>query len=117
MGFQIGSVYSNSFGIYFSTDEEAEKFSGVLYDLIDAIIHDEVERTTVTYSEKVQDRVDAVEIKVLQETHKLIFGDEMENMYYWVDEYDRIRGYGKTEEDCKAQAKEQVCDKYTIMHE
>ncbi|MCH5250401.1 MAG: helix-turn-helix transcriptional regulator [Lachnospiraceae bacterium] len=117
LGYQICSVYSNGFSIYFSTDEEAEKFSGVLYDMIDAIMHDNVKRTILTYSEKVQDRVDEVEIKVLQETHKLIFDDEMEHMYYWVDKYDRIRGYGKTVKECKVQAKEQACDIYTIMHE
>ena len=117
LGYQITSVYSNGFGIYFPTNEAAEKFSSVLYDVIDSIIHHEVEKTIVTYSEKVQDRVEEVEIEVLQETQKLIFGAEIENMYYWVDEYDRIRGYGKNEEECKAQAKEQECDEYTIMHE
>lgn len=117
LGYQITSVYSNGFGIYFPTDEAAEKFSSVLYDVIDAIIHHEVERTIVTYSEKVQDRVEEVKIEVLHDTQKLIFGAEIENMYYWVDEYDRIRGYGKNEEECKAQAREQECNEYTIMHE
>lgn len=117
LGYQIVSVYSNGFSIYFSTDEEAEKFWSVLYDIIDEIVHGDKGKTVVIYSQRVQDRVDEMEIEVLQETHKKIFGTDIEDMYYWVDEYERIRGYGKTEEECKIQAKNQECEKCTIMHE
>lgn len=115
--YQIVSVYSNGFGIYFSTDEEAEKFPGVLYNIIDAFMHFETEKTVVAYSEKVQERIDEIEIDVLRETHKAIFGAEMEDMFYWIDECEQIRGYGNSEEECREQAKQQECIEYTILHE
>ena len=116
-GYQIISVYCNGFSIYFQTDEEAEKFPRVLYNVIDAIMHFETERIVVEYSEKVQERIDEVEIDVLRKTHKAIFGADIEDMFYWIDEYDQIRGYGSSEEECREQAKKQECEEYTIMHE
>ena len=115
--YQIVSVYSNGFSIYFSTDEEAEKFPRVLYNIIDAFKHFETEKTVAVYSEKIQERIDEIEIDVLRETHRAIFGAEIENMFYWIDEYDQIRGYGNSEEECREQAKQQECTGYTIMHE
>lgn len=115
--YQIVSVYSNGFSIYLRTDEEAEKFPSVLYNIIDEIIHFETEKTVVKYSEKVQERIDEIEIDVLRKTHKAIFGAEMEAMFYWIDEYEQIRGYGNSEEECREQAKQQECIEYTILHE
>lgn len=116
-GYQIISVYSNGFSIYFQTDEEAEKFPRILYNIIDAFMHFATERTVVAYSEKVQQRIDEIEIDVLRRTHKAIFGAEMEDMFYWIDEYDQIRGYGNSEEECREQARKQECEEYTIMQE
>ena len=116
-GYQIVSVYSNGFSIYFPTDESAIKFSSVLYDIIDSFIHYEKERTAFSYSETIQERIDQVEISIIKETHKAIFGADIDDMFYWVDEYDTIRGYGKTKEDCTQQANEQNCKEYTILHE
>lgn len=116
-GYQIVSVYSNGFSIYFPTDESAIKFSSVLYDIIDSFIHYEKERTAFSYSEAIQERIDQVEISIIKETHKAIFGADIDDMFYWVDEYDNIRGYGKTKEDCRQQANEQNCKEYTILHE
>lgn len=116
-GYHIVSVYSNGFSVYFLTDEAAEKFPGELYDIIDTFIHFEAEKTVVLYSEQVQERIDEIEINVLREIHKAIFGAEIEDMFYWIDDYDRIRGYGATEEECKQQARQQKCLEYTIMHE
>lgn len=116
-GYQIVSVYPSGFSIYLPTDEEAEKFSSVLYNIIDAFIHHEKEKTAVSYSKVIQERIDQIEMTIMKETHKAIFGAEMDDMFYWVDEYDRIRGYGKNETDCKTQANEQNCNEYTILHE
>lgn len=116
-GYRIISVYSNGFSIYFSTDEEAEKFPRVLYDIIDAFMHFETEKTVVAYSEKVQERIDEIEIDVLRETHKAIYGADIEDMFYWIDEYDQIRGYGNSEEECREQARQQECVEYIILHE
>ena len=116
-GYQIVSVYSNGFSIYFSTDEEAAKFSSVLYDVIDCFMHHEVEKTVVSYSEAIQERVDEVEVAIINETHQAIFGAAMDEMFYWVDEFERIRGYGKTKEECVEQAKMQECEEYTVLHE
>lgn len=116
-GYKIVSIYSNGFSIYFDTDEEAINFHRTLYDVIDAFMHHEVEKTVVEYSEMVQNRIDEVEISVIKETHKKIFGAEADEMFYWVDEYDRIRGYGMTKEECREQAKTQECEEYNILHE
>lgn len=116
-GYQIVSVYSNGFSIYFKTDEEAEGFANVLYDVIDAFMHHEVNKTAVSYSEAMQEKVEQIEISVIKETHKNIFGSDIDEMYYWIDEYDRIRGYGITEEECQKQAQAQGCDKYSVLHE
>ncbi|MCH5259018.1 MAG: helix-turn-helix transcriptional regulator [Lachnospiraceae bacterium] len=115
--YQIVSVHSLGFSIYLSTDEEAEKFPSVLYNIMDEIIHFETEKTVVAYSEKVQEKIDKIEIEVLRETHIALFGAEMENMFYWIDELDQIRGYGNSEEECREQAKQQECTEYTILHE
>lgn len=116
-GYQIVSVYSNGFSIYFPTDEEAAMFSDTLCEVMDCFIHYEIEKTVVLYSEAIQERVDEVEVAVVNETHKIIFGAAMDEMFYWVDEFDRIRGYGKNEKECKEQAKNQECEEYVILHE
>ena len=56
-------------------------------------------------------------INVLKQTHKTIFGFELEDMFYWIGEYDQIRGYGNSEEECRDQAEQQECTEYTILHE
>lgn len=115
--YHIVSVHSIGFSIYFPTDEEAEKFPDVLYNIIYALIHYETEKTVVAYSEKVQERIDEVEIDVLRETRRTIFSADIEDMFYWIDECDQIRGYGNSEEECREQAREQGCIECTIMHE
>ena len=115
--YQIASVHSLGFSIYLPTDEEAEEFPDVLYSIINAFIHFKTEKTVVAYSEKVQERIDEVEIDVLRETHRSIFGAKREDMFYWIDECDQIRGYGNSEEECREQAKQQECIEYTILHD
>lgn len=113
-GYNIVDVYGNGFGIYFPTDEMAQKFSRDLYDIIDdGFMHHDESRIAVSYAEKSQARIDAIEIEILEEVRKELMGDDLS--YYWIDEFDRIRGYGKTEEDCKKQAKGQECSEYTIL--
>lgn len=117
MGYQIASVYSNGFGIYFKTNQEAEGFSNVLYNIIEEIIHYEEGKIAVTYSENAQKKIDKAEIDILEEVHEKVFGAKMDDMYYWIDCKERIRGYAITKEGCNEQAKEQECDEYIILHE
>lgn len=115
-GYNIVSIYANGFGIYFETDEQAQKFSRILYDIIDdGFMHHEEQRKAVSFSEKAQDRVDVTEMEILKEVRAELFGAE--ELYYWVDENDRIRGHGKSKEECIAQIKMQNCINYTILQE
>lgn len=116
-GYNIVSIYSNGFSVYFNTDEDAINFHKELYNVIDFLLHHEVDKTVVVYSEMAQNRIDEVEGLIIKETHKKIFGKEADEMFYWVDEFDRIRGYGLTEEDCRKEAETQGCKKYNILHE
>lgn len=115
-GYNIVDVYGNGFSIYFPTDEMAQKFVGDLYDIIDdGFMHYDESRIAVSYSEKAQARIDVVEVEILDEIRKELFGDDL--TYYWIDELERIRGYGKTEEDCRKQAETQECLEYSIFQD
>jgi hypothetical protein len=116
-GYNIVSIYANGFGIYFETDEQAKKFSRILYNIIDdGFIHHEELRKAVSFSEKAQDRVDVIKMEILKEVREELFGTG-DIRYYWVDEHDRIRGHGKNKEECIAQIKMQNCINYTIFQE
>lgn len=116
-GYNIVSIYANGFGIYFETDEQAQMFSRILYNIIDdGFMHHEEQRKAVSFSEKAQNRVDVIEMEILKEVREELFGAE-DILYYWVDEKDRIRGHGKSKEDCLAQIKMQNCSNYTILQE
>lgn len=116
-GYNIISLYGNGFSIYFSSDEEASNFSNVLYDIIDCFMHYEIDKTVVSHSEKLQEKIDEVEVSLINQTYEALWGHSLNDMYYWIDEYDCIRGYGITADDCKMQAEVQGCTKYNILHE
>ena len=105
-GYRVQEVFSNGFGIFLSTDEEVSKFGDVLYDIIDCFMHFEKEKPAVAYADQMQEKVDERIVQLLHETEFELFG---ECPYYWIDDQDRIRGYGKTEDECREQAKEQGC--------
>lgn len=111
-GYRIQEVFSNGFGIFLSTGEEVSKFCDVLYDIIDCFMHFEKEKTAVAYAEEMQEKVDERIVQLLHETELKLFG---ECPYYWIDNEYRIHGYGKTEDECREQAKEQGCDTYEIL--
>lgn len=115
-GYQIVSLYANGFGIYFETDQEAEGFSKVLYYVIEEIVHHEEDKTVVNYTEKAQQRIDEVEIEIIEEMFEQIFGFKSDEMYYWIDEDERLRGYGKSEDECREQALKQGVANYNILH-
>lgn len=113
-GYNIVDIFGNGFSIYFPTDEMAQKFSSDLYDIIDdGFLHCDESKTAVSYARKAQKIMDCARGEIIDEMLEKIFGDNLS--YYWVDNLDRIRGYGKTKEDCEKQAKEQECLEYTIL--
>lgn len=111
-GYKIQEVFSNGFGIFLSIDEEVNKFSDDLYYIIDEFMHFEREKKAVAYAEEMQEKVDERIVELLHDTELKLFG---ECPYYWIDDEDRIRGYGKTEDECREQAEEQDCDVYEIL--
>ena len=114
-GYNIVTIYADGFGIYFETDEQAQKFSKVLYNIIDdGFMHCDQHRKAVCFSEKVQERVSDIESEILKEVREELFGTE-DLTYYWIDENDRIRGHGKSKEECMTQIKMQNCTNYTIL--
>lgn len=113
--YNIVTIYGNRFGIYLSTDIEAKKFVKDLYNIIDSFIHHEEGRIAVDYLKNVQERIDEVEITVLNETRKEMFGEGL--LFYWIDEHDRIRGHDKNEDECISQTIIQKCINYTILQE
>lgn len=114
--YRIVSLYANGFGIYFDTDQEAEGFSHTLFDIIEGIIHHREGATAVTYTECVQQRVDAVKITIMEEIHERIFGTKLDEMFFWIDENEFVRGFAKTEEGCRVQALKQGCENYNVLH-
>lgn len=115
-GYQIVSLYANGFGIYFETDQEAEGFSKDLYYVIEEIVHHEEDKTVVNYTEKAQQKIDVVEIEIIEETHERIFGSKSDEMYYWIDEDERVRSFGNSEDECREQALKQEVENYYILH-
>lgn len=114
-GYKITTVYGNGFGVYFDTDVAAVKFKSDLYDVIDMYMHHE-EGTAVNKAEQFQARIDVVEMQILEEVKKKMFG-EGDFSFYWTDQNDVIRGIAATEEECKAQAKEQGCENIVILQD
>lgn len=111
-GYRVQEVFSNGFGIFLFKDEEVNGFENDLYDIIDEFMHFEQEQVSVAYAEEMQEKLDERIVKLLHETEKKLFG---ECPYYWIDDEERIRGYGKTEDGCREQAIEQGCVTYTIL--
>ena len=112
-GYQIVSTYANGFGLYLKSDQEAEKFVDDMDGIIDKIIHGE--EPVTGYEQEIAEKVGAVESEVIEKIERNIYGKDVQTMYYWLDEFERIRGYGKTEEECRRQAEEQNCQEYTIQ--
>ena len=55
------------------------------------------------------------ESEVIEKIERIIFGKDVTSMYYWLDEFERIRGFGDTEDECRREAEEQNCQEYTIQ--
>ena len=113
-GYKIVDVFSNGFSIFLRSIDEAESFKRDLYNIFEGFIHGDEDVTKLRYSyrERINERV----LELEAELEKEIFGDYIENFsYYWVDENENTRGYGKTEEDCNKEASIENCNKYQII--
>lgn len=114
-GYNVTNIYGNGFGLYLATDEEAKKFKSNLYDVIDMYMHHE-EGTAVNKAEEFQERIDVIEMEILDEVKKEMFGTS-DLTYYWTDENEVIRGIALSEEECRAQAKIQGCENIIILED
>lgn len=112
-GYQIKDIFSNGFGVYFTSDDETSEFSTTLFGIIDEYMHHEDE-TVVKYTMKMRDIIDEIETEVIEMTEEVIFGEKRDKKYCWMDETQCVRGYAGNEAECVKQAMEQECRNYKI---
>lgn len=82
-------------------------------EIIDRISHGE--ELVTGYEQEIAEKVGAIESEVIEKIERNIYGKDVATMYYWLDEFERIRGYGETEDECRREAEEQNCQEYTIQ--
>ena len=82
-------------------------------EIIDRISHGE--ELLTGYEQEIAEKVGAIESEVIEKIERNIYGKDVTTMYYWLDEFERIRGYGETEDECRREAEEQNCKEYTIQ--
>lgn len=115
MGYMITEIFDNGFSIFLRTDAEAASFEGVLFSVIDCIIHhdnapmeEHRNRYESMYSEYYE--------KVYDDVMKELYDREISRFqYYWVDKEENTRGFGDSREECERQAKAQGCKDYSIL--
>lgn len=114
-GYLVTEVFANGFSIYLKSDEEAVRFQRDLYDILDCFIHHDNSYVEEKCKE-VENIIDTANGEVLNNVMKEILGADINSFaYYWVDETENPRGYANTEEECKEQAKFQMCENYIIF--
>ena len=114
-GYIVTEVFSNGFSVYLKSDEEAVRFQRVLYDILDCFIHHDNSYMEEKRKE-VENIIDTAYGEVLDNVMGEIFGADINSFaYFWVDEMENPRGYANTEEECKEQAKFQMCENYIIF--
>lgn len=114
-GYLVTEVFDNGFSIYLKSDEEAVRFQRDLYDTLDCFIHHDNSYMEEKCKE-VGNIIDTAYEEVLNNVMKEIIGADINSFaYYWVDEMENLRGYANTEEECKEQARIQMCENYIIF--
>lgn len=113
MGYNICSVFGNGFGIYLSSNESANNFRAALYDIVDSFIHHDGTESSKQSLNDLDNQVNALHLAIVDKVEAEIFGQKCS--HYWVDENESIRGYGKSQEACRDQAKNQGCSVYTVF--
>lgn len=113
--YDVREVYGNGFSLYIESDEKAEKFSSILYDIIDSFIHHDNEYIEENL-EKISNAVYEVHNRIIDNVMSGIWGKAPNKYkYYWVDMDENPRGYADTKEECERQAKEQECTSYEVL--
>lgn len=114
-GYMVTEVFGNGFSVYLKSDEEAVRFQRDLYDTLDCFIHHDNSYIEEKRKE-VRNIIDTAYEDALNNVMEEIFGADINGFaYYWVDEMENPRGYANTEEECKEQAKIQMCENYIIF--
>lgn len=114
-GYKVSEIFDNGFGVLIKSNDDASKLDRVLDDIIESMIHGDnsfIEEKQTELSNKFNE----LKSVMIHEAMKEIWGDYPENYkFYWVDEMENPRGYANTEEECRQQAREQLCSWYKIM--
>ena len=113
-GFNVLDLFANGFSVYFKTDEDADRFKKEIYDIFDNRLH--MDTTFSLESQELSKFYSEYLKKCMDLFNKKVYGEDFSNYkYYWEDEEYNIRGYGKTEDECREQAKYQECENYNIL--
>lgn len=114
-GYKITEIFDNGFGVLEKTTDDSSKLVENLNEIIESLIHCDNQFIEKSHTE-LSNRYSELKAEMIHDAMKEIWGDYTENYkYYWVDEMENPRGYANTEEECRQQARNQLCSWYKVM--
>ena len=114
-GYKITEIFDNGFGVLEKTTDDSSRLVEDLNEIIESLIHCDNPFIEDRYTE-ISNRYSELKAEMIHDAMKEIWGDYPENYkYYWVDEMENPRGYANTEEECRQQARNQLCSWYKVM--
>lgn len=114
-GYKITEIFDNGFGVLEKTTDDSSRLVEDLNEIIESLIHCDNPFIENRYTE-LSNRYSELKAEMIHDVMKEIWGDYPENYkYYWVDEMENPRGYANTEEECRQQARNQLCSWYKVM--
>lgn len=114
-GYKITEIFDNGFGVMKKTTDDSSRLVTELNEIIESLIHCDNPFIEKRYTE-LSNKYSELKAEMIHDAMKEIWGDYPENYkYYWVDEMENPRGYANTEEECRRQARDQLCSWYKIM--
>lgn len=113
--YMVTEIFDNGFSVLIKSTDDVLKLDRELENIIESMIHGDNLFIEKRYTE-LSDKYSELKSRMIRDAMKEIWGDYPENYrYYWVDEMENPRGYANTEEECRQQAKEQLCSWFKIM--
>lgn len=113
--YMVTEIFDNGFSVLIKSTDDVSKLDRELENIIESMIHGDnlfIEKRHTELSDKYSE----LKSRMIRDAMKEIWGNYPENYrYYWVDEMENPRGYANTEEECRQQAKEQLCSWFKIM--
>jgi len=115
MGYMILDIKTSCFSIYLRDENEVEQFKKDIFNIAEDFIHGDNEYIQST-RKRICENLCAANEKVITDALEELLGQKMaEIKYFWVDENELVRGYASKKSLCHKQAREQACEKYTVL--